>query len=126
MCWKESNYLIKIPDLEKSLALVNTLQRKKIESETAITRYNLCESVYGKAEIDTDSSIVNLWLGANVMLEYTYSEATEFLTTSLATHRSDFQTVKDDLTFVRDQIVTCEVCMTRTYNWSVRKRRTLS
>jgi prefoldin subunit 5 len=105
---------------------VKTLLKKQEEGDTATTRYNLCESVYGKAEVDTSSGIVNLWLGANVMLEYTYEEAIDFLSSSLETHRGDFQSVQDDLAFVRDQIVTCEVCMTRTYNWSVRKRRTLS
>ena len=105
---------------------MKTLLKKQEEGDTATTRYNLCESVYGKAEVDTSSGIVNLWLGANVMLEYTYEEAIDFLSSSLETHRGDFQSVHDDLAFVRDQIVTCEVCMTRTYNWSVRKRRTLS
>lgn len=114
---------MKIPDLEKSLALVKTLLKKQEEGEGATIRYNLCESVYGKAEVDTSSGIVNLWLGANVMLEYTYDEAIDFLSSSLETHRGDFRSVQDDLAFVRDQIVTCEVCMTRTYNWSVRKRR---
>lgn len=103
--------------------MVQALLKKQQEGEAAMIRYNLCESVYGKAEVDTSSGIVNLWLGANVMLEYTYDEAVEFLSSSLETHRGDFEHVKDDLAFVRDQIVTCEVCMTRTYNWSVRKRR---
>jgi prefoldin subunit 5 len=103
---------------------VKSLQKKQEEGATAVTRYNLCESVYSKAEVNTSSGIVNLWLGANVMLEYTYEEAIEFLSSSLETHLVDFQSVRDDLAFVRDQIVTCEVCMTRTYNWNVRKRRT--
>lgn len=119
----ESNYQLKIPDLEKSLSLVKTLQKKKEENETTITRYNLADSIYGKAEVDTSAGIVNLWLGANVMLEYTYEEAIEFLSQNEETARREFKIVKEDLAFVRDQIVTSEVSMTRIFNWDVRKRR---
>ena len=114
---------MKIPDLEKSLSLVKTLKKKKEQGETTITRYNLADSIYGKAEVDTSQGIVNLWLGANVMLEYTYEEAIEFLSHNEATARKEFKTVKEDLAFVRDQIVTSEVSMTRIFNWDVRKRR---
>lgn len=119
----EANYQQKIPDIEKSLALVENLQKKKGESEVVMTRYNLADNVYGKAEIDCSVGIVNLWLGANVMLEYTYDEAVEFLTQNLDSARKEFIVVKEDLAFVRDQIVTSEVSMTRIFNWDVRKKR---
>ncbi len=114
---------MKIPDLEKSLSLVRALQKRKEEGETTITRYNLADNVYGKAELDCSSGIVNLWLGANVMLEYTYEEAIDFLSSNEETARKEFAMVTDDLAFVRDQIVTAEVSMTRIFNWDVRKRR---
>eukprot|EP00934_Nitzschia_sp_Nitz4_P004709 Nitzschia sp. Nitz4//scaffold12_size214221//9420//10134//NITZ4_001474-RA/size214221-augustus-gene-0.0-mRNA-1//1//CDS//3329534942//4699//frame0 len=120
---KKSNYQVKIPDLEKSLALVKNLQSKKESDDKTIARYNLADNVYGKAEIDCSEGIVNLWLGANVMLEYTYEEAIDFLTQNLDTARKESTTVKEDLAFVRDQIVTSEVSMTRIFNWDVRKRR---
>ena len=90
-----------------------------------MTRYNLADSIYGKAEIDCSAGIVNLWLGANVMLEYTYEEAIDFLTQNEVTARKEFEGVKEDLAFVRDQIITCEVAMTRIFNWDVRKKRIL-
>lgn len=119
----ESNYKLKIPDLEKSLSLVKTLQKKKDEGTTALTRYNLADNVYGKAEVDCSSGIVNLWLGANVMLEYTYEEAINFLAPKLEEAQKESKIVDEDLAFVRDQIVTSEVSMTRIFNWDVRKRR---
>ena len=119
----ESNYKVKIPDLEKSLSLVKTLQKKKEEGEKTIARYNLADNVYGKAELDCSAGTVNLWLGANVMLEYTYEEAIAFLSQNEETARKEFAMVTDDLAFVRDQIVTAEVSMTRIFNWDVRKRR---
>lgn len=119
----ESNYQLKIPDLEKSLSLVQNLQKKGESGETTSTRYNLADNVYGKAEVDCSVGIVNLWLGANVMLEYTYQEAIDFLTLNLETARTESATVNEDLAFVRDQVVTSEVSMTRIFNWDVRKRR---
>lgn len=119
----EQNYLQKIPDIEKSLSLIKNLVKKKEEEGTAMTRYNLADSIYGKAEIDCSAGIVNLWLGANVMLEYTYEEAIDFLTQNEVTARKEFEGVKEDLAFVRDQIITCEVAMTRIFNWDVRKKR---
>jgi prefoldin subunit 5 len=119
----ESNYKVKIPDLEKSLSLVKTLQKKQEEGATTVARYNLADNVYGKAEVDCSSGIVNLWLGANVMLEYTYEEAVEFLAPKLEEAQKESKIVDDDLAVVRDQIVTSEVSMTRIFNWDVRKRR---
>lgn len=120
---KRQNYDLKIPDIEKSLALVKNLQSKKEGGESVTTRYNLADNVYGKAEVDTSIGIVNLWLGANVMLEYTYDEAADFLTQNLESARKEFISVKEDLGFVRDQIVTSEVSMTRIFNWDVRRKR---
>ena len=57
------------------------------------------------------------------MLEYTYEEAIEFLSQNEETARKEFAMVTEDLAFVRDQIVTAEVSMTRIFNWDVRKRR---
>jgi prefoldin subunit 5 len=102
---------------------VKNLQTKKEEDEKTMTRYNLADNVYATAEIDCSAGIVNLWLGANVMLEYTYEEAIEFLTQNLENAKKEFVVVKDDLAFVRDQIVTSEVAMTRIFNWNVRKER---
>ena len=73
--------------------------------------------------MDWSSGIVNLWLGANVMLEYSYEEAIEFLAPKLEEAQKESKIVDDDLAFVRDQIVTSEVSMTRIFNWDVRKRR---
>eukprot|EP00539_Tryblionella_compressa_P000980 CAMPEP_0178742454 /NCGR_PEP_ID=MMETSP0744-20121128/5689_1 /TAXON_ID=913974 /ORGANISM="Nitzschia punctata, Strain CCMP561" /LENGTH=207 /DNA_ID=CAMNT_0020395409 /DNA_START=70 /DNA_END=693 /DNA_ORIENTATION=+ len=120
---KKNNFKLKVPDIEKSLALVKNLQSKKEAGESAITRYNLADNVYGKAEVDTSVGIVNLWLGANVMLEYTYEEAIDFLALNLDNAKTESKIVNEDLAFVRDQIVTSEVSMTRIFNWDVRKKR---
>lgn len=114
----------KIPELEKSLTLIQSLLAKKTAGETSGTvRYNLTDNVYAKADVDYQANVVNLWLGANVMLEYTYEEAIDFLTQNQTKALSDLETVGNDLALVRDQVVTSEVNMSRIYNWSVRQKR---
>ena len=65
------NFQQKIPEIEKSLALVKHLKRKLEANEAVVTRYGFADTVYAKVELDVEAGIVNLWLGANVMLEYT-------------------------------------------------------
>ena len=93
-------YQQKIPEIEKSLTLVKHLKAKQEEGETVVTRYNLADTVYTKAELDVDSGIVNLWLGANVMIEYTYDEAIELLS-------SKEEKAKKDLEDVRLLVILC-------------------
>lgn len=88
-----------------------------------MARYSLADNIYARAELDYSEGTVNLWLGANVMLEYTYEEAIEFLSKNEAVATKEFDDVKHDLGFVRDQIVTSEVNMSRIFNWDVRKKR---
>jgi prefoldin subunit 5 len=113
----------KIPELEKSLSLVKYLLKKKEDEDALTTWYSLAEAVYGQAEIDPSHGIVNLWLGANVMLEYTYEEAIAFLSEKLQVAERDLDEVTTDLGFVRNQIITAEVSLSRIYNWDVRRRR---
>lgn len=87
-------YQQKIPEIEKSLTLVKHLKAKQEEGETVVTRYNLADTVYTKAELDVESGIVNLWLGANVMIEYTYDEAIELLSSKEEKAKKDLEDVR--------------------------------
>ena len=78
--------------------------------------------VFAKAEI-SNSGVVHLWLGANVMLEYTYDEAIELLSSKLDKAKKDMEEISENLSFVRNQIITSEVNISRIYNWDVRRRR---
>ncbi len=114
----------KVPELEKSLSLVQSLIEKQENQITnGIVRYNVVDSIYAKAEIDYTVGIVYLWLGANVMVEYTYDEAIQFLQTNYTRATTELQHVQLDLSFIRDQIVTSEVNISRIYNWDVRQKR---
>jgi len=120
---KRANYEEKLPEIEKSIKLVRHLKKKKDEEESIVTRYNLADTIYAKAEVDCSQGIVNLWLGANVMLEYTYDEALELLTSKESLAKKEFAEVTEDLTFTRNQIITSEVNISRIYNWDVRRKR---
>lgn len=79
--------------------------------------------VHTTAEIDCASGIVNLWLGANVMLEYTYDEAIELLQSKNIKAKKDLKETKEDLAMIRNQIITSEVNISRIYNWDIRCKR---
>jgi len=120
---KKRSFEEKIPDIEKSLRLIEHLKDKKDAEESVITRYPLADTVYAKAEVDCAQGVVNLWLGANVMVEYSYEEALEFLGSKEKSAKKQLKEMTEDLAFVRNQIITCEVNISRIYNWDVRKRR---
>jgi hypothetical protein len=103
--------------------LVRSLKTKHDGGETVVARYNLADHVYGKAELDMSEGIVNLWLGANVMLEYTYDDAIALLESKQTVVQREYVETKDDLAFTRDQVITCDVNMSRIYNWDVRRKR---
>jgi hypothetical protein len=90
---KRGMYLEKLPEIEKSITLVRYLREKKISGDTVIARYNLADTIHSKAEVDCSQGIVNLWLGANVMLEYTYDEALELLTSKQTVAKKDYKEV---------------------------------
>lgn len=121
---KEEHLRHKVPELEKSLSLVKSLVEKKEQGVTdGMVRYNLADNIFAKAQIDYTVGTVNLWLGANVMLEYTYDEAIDFLHKNHERAAHELANVTSDLAFVRDQFVTSEVNMSRIFNWDVRRKR---
>ncbi len=121
----EKLFETKIPEIEKSFKLVTFLKSSQDDDDdekALTTRYNLADMVFAKAEI-SKSGVVHLWLGANVMLEYTYDEAIELLSSKLQKAKKDMEEISENLAFVRNQIITSEVNISRIYNWDVRKRR---
>ncbi|CAL5413007.1 unnamed protein product [Camellia sinensis] len=93
----------KIPDIEKCLNIVATLQAKKGTGEALLADFEVSEGIYSRARIqDTDS--VCLWLGANVMLEYSCEEATKLLQMNLENARASLEVIVADLQFLRDQV----------------------
>ncbi|CAH8354237.1 unnamed protein product [Eruca vesicaria subsp. sativa] len=112
----------KIPDIEKCLEVVGTLETRKGTGESLLADFEVSEGIYSRACIeDTDS--VCLWLGANVMLEYSCEEATALLKNNLENAKASLEVLVADLQFLRDQVTVTQVTIARIYNYDVHQRR---
>ncbi|CAK9138871.1 unnamed protein product [Ilex paraguariensis] len=114
----------KIPDIEKCLDIATTLQAKKSAGEALIADFEVSEGIYSRACIE-DTDFVCLWLGANVMLEYSCEEATTLLQKNLENAKASLEVLVADLQFLRDQVTITQVTIARVYNWDVHQRRLL-
>ncbi|XP_031498515.1 prefoldin subunit 3 [Nymphaea colorata] len=112
----------KIPDIKKCLDIVSTLQEKRTSGEALISDFEVSEGIYAKARIEETNSIC-LWLGANVMLEYSCEEADALLKKNLENAKASLEVLADDLQFLRDQVTITQVTIARVYNWDVHQRR---
>jgi|EP00427_Karlodinium_veneficum_P050769 prefoldin subunit 5 len=115
----------KLPDISSALDTVNHLidrRSKAQEGETAEYTYQLSENIWSRASVAPTSN-VSLWLGANVMLEYSLDEAVELLRTNEQNAKTTISTLDEDMAFLRDQITTTEVNIARTHNYNVKLRQ---
>ncbi|KAF9970167.1 hypothetical protein BGZ73_007217 [Actinomortierella ambigua] len=127
---RKRNLEAKIPDIEKTLEMVQFLQAEakkaaeegEDEGQEIETMYELNDTLYATAKIKPTGHVC-LWLGANVMLEYPVDEAADLLATKLSTAQKTMRNTNEDLEYLRDQITTMEVNTARVYNWDVKQRR---
>ncbi|CAI5741708.1 unnamed protein product [Peronospora destructor] len=97
----------KVPDTQKDLDMVRHLIAKRNQNEMLNTKFNLADNVYAKA----------------VMVEYPYEEAQELLEKNVALATEKLAQIEEDLSFLRDSIITTEVNIARIFNHDVRRRR---
>lgn len=86
------------------------------EDKAMNTNFLLADNIWAKAKVPNTTDKVGLWLGANVMVEYTYTEAVKLLGTNLASAEEKIKETDNDLDFLKDQLTTCEVNLARIYN----------
>ena len=79
--------------------------------------------MWAKAKIPNNTGKVGLWLGANLMVEYTYEEALKLLSKNLANAEAKIKETEDDIDFLKDQLTTSEVNLARVYNQGVLNNR---
>lgn len=108
-----------IPDLARSLDMIAMLKSQKGDLET---QFLLNEQVFVKANVPPTNTVC-LWLGANVMLEYSLADAEKLLSSNMASAKKNLNCVEHDLDYLRDQCTTTEVNMARVYNWDVKRRQ---
>uniref|UniRef100_A0A7S2Y0F3 Prefoldin subunit 3 n=1 Tax=Fibrocapsa japonica TaxID=94617 RepID=A0A7S2Y0F3_9STRA len=122
----KASYMQKVPEIERAISLVKYLVENKESEEDVIATYSLADTVYAKAKIEHQQGKVCLWLGANVMVEYTYDEALTLLEANLQKAKEKRATTTEDLEFLRNQVITVEVNMARVFNHNVKLRRLLA
>jgi prefoldin subunit 5 len=108
----------KLPDITNALEMVDFLQTKE---EDLQVDFQLSDCIWTKAEVPRSNSVA-LWLGANVMLEYSHQEAKDLLVKNLTNAELALQSTDEDLKFLKEQITTCEVNLSRVYNYTVISR----
>ncbi|KAK2570648.1 Prefoldin subunit 3 [Acropora cervicornis] len=99
---------IQVPDLNSSLEMVKLLSSRKDSSKPLQSRFLLSDQLYCTADVPPTEKVM-LWLGANVMLEYSIAEAEALLSKNLKAAQKNLAEIEEDLGFLRDQYTTTEV-----------------
>ena len=94
------------------------LLKKKHESEDKAveTNFLVSDNIWAKAKVPNETGKVGLWLGANVMVEYTYDDALKLLFRNLSSAEERLAEADADIDYLKDQITTSEVNIARVYN----------
>lgn len=79
---------VKMPDIKKTLEIVRLLKDKAQEEEEERRQMDanflISDNIWARAKIPNDTGKVGLWLGANIMVEYTFEEALALLEKNLS------------------------------------------
>ena len=121
---------LKIPDIEKAIESVTFLKDKfaETEKENEENKENIkldfmvAQNLWAKAEVPVSDKVL-LWLGANVLCEYTHDEAVTLLNKNLSNAQATLKSNEEQIDFLRDQITICEVNMSRAYNEYVERNK---
>lgn len=103
---QQKGLLVKIPDISNALQALHHLMKK---DDTVSCHFELADSVFANAKIKKENTVL-LWLGANVMLEYTYEEADTLLTKNLKASRLHTHTLDSGTRASALQVSSCAAC----------------
>ena len=113
----KQNLKVKLPDIKKTLEMVAMLKSRAAGEDREVeTNFLVSDNIWAKATLPNDSGKVGLWLGANVMVEYSYDEALKLLLKNQAAAEEKLAETDSEVDFLKDQITTTEVNMARVYN----------
>ena len=100
--------------------MVAMLKQRALGDEKEVeTNFLVSDNIWAKATLPNDTGKVGLWLGANVMVEYSYDEALKLLMKNLTNAETKMKETEEDIDYLKDQITTTEVNMARVYNQGV-------
>lgn len=116
----------KILEVKRAITAVSALaERAKREGDNARpieTHFELSDGIYARASIPPSTSVC-LWLGANVMVEYSHDEALQLLNSNLKSAQENYSQTCKDIVYLRDQLNTTDVNLSRVYNHHVQAVR---
>lgn len=117
---QQRNLHTKIPEIKSALSALNYIQDKQSNNpdDTFNVQFELSDSLYATGNVKPQN-VVMLWLGANVMLEYTYDEAEQLLKKNLSTSTTSLESLENDIDFLKDQITISEVNIARLHNYGI-------
>eukprot|EP00287_Rhodomonas_sp_CCMP768_P007663 CAMPEP_0196722614 /NCGR_PEP_ID=MMETSP1091-20130531/4944_1 /TAXON_ID=302021 /ORGANISM="Rhodomonas sp., Strain CCMP768" /LENGTH=206 /DNA_ID=CAMNT_0042064363 /DNA_START=202 /DNA_END=823 /DNA_ORIENTATION=- len=118
----KANLKGKMPEIKKTLEALKFLKTKAEKDEEYTTNFELAPNILATAKLAKVEKVC-LWLGANVMMEFTFEEAEALLGGNLETATTNLGKVNEQLDYLRDQVTTTEVNIARVYNHEVRARR---
>ena len=114
---QKKSLLLKLEDITKALNTINYMIEHR-EAKEINLHFELSNALHTQATI-TPQNMVYLWLGANVMLEYTYDEAYALLSKNKQSAEEQLDHLSKDLTFLKEQITVSEVNINRVHNRKV-------
>eukprot|EP01013_Petalomonas_cantuscygni_P018025 TRINITY_DN3533_c0_g1_i1.p1 TRINITY_DN3533_c0_g1~~TRINITY_DN3533_c0_g1_i1.p1 ORF type:complete len:220 (+),score=40.73 TRINITY_DN3533_c0_g1_i1:33-662(+) len=112
----------KVPEILHAIEMIDVLEARKDSEEPLTAWLSVGDPFYAQASI-ANPKTVGLWLGADVMVEYTFADARKLLRDNLATARKSLSDALEDLAWVRDQMTIMEVNISRVYNHEVARQR---
>jgi prefoldin subunit 5 len=111
----------KLPDILSANAAVKHIKAQQAQSKVVDAQFQLSDNVYVNAEIPPGDKVA-LWLGANVMLEYSLDEAETLLENNEKTAHQALSEYDEALECLRDQLTVTEVNIARVHNYNVKMR----
>ena len=98
-----ATYKVKLPDIKKTFEMVALLKSRAMTKDKAIeTNFLVSDNIWAKATIPNDTGKVGLWLGANVMVEYSHDEALKLLARNLKNAEEMLAETEADIDFLKD------------------------
>lgn len=99
----KQNLKVKLPDIKKTLEMVAMLKMRAAGDDKQVeANFLLSDNIWAKATIPNDQGRVGLWLGANVMVEYTHDDALKLLSKNLESAEDKLAETEGDIDFLKD------------------------
>lgn len=119
-------------DIKTNIKVIETLVAQNDNSddedeEFQDIQYELEDGLFAFASIPTKSetNTVSLWLGSGILMEFTYEEALQILNEKSSVYTSKINEIMEDIEYLREQITTLQVNLSKVYNYSVLQKRKL-